>query len=509
MNRKVIICGIALIGLVVFVYFYFKTNNSNKKIEVKKIKNKAMVIKKDRTDMVTYLYLYFYPYLMLYRSLLILSRLNKHSIVLPNTVIKYSDIVNKGSLLFTTPNINLLFGFIWVDLTISPSVINFPAVTGNRYYNIQIVDCMNQVIGYLGVRNVGRAGGTFLIMRNNSRELFPGASEDMRRTYTSSTNLCLCIICIQLLDINDMANATAFLSAFGVTSPTPNKYINSLFKKKTAIIPDSVLSPNFAHHVKQGIKNEWFTPPKNVMDMLYELSKMKDSTIINGVKKAHELIRDKMAELTEYSRPELEKIFYIGNWKMGEGKYSGAFPHIPELESFYSNIKDSTNPLMPKKGNMSYINSILVRALSVRLGTFGSIPEDSIYLYTFFDSDGNPLHSDYNYQIIIEKEPPVEAFWLLNIYSADHSQFIFPTESVNFSVNSLNATRSSDGSIQIYIWPMRPMNFGGEKINWLPSTFGKQFFLFLGMYLPMAEQIYKWNPPLINRSGKAIPLPEL
>lgn len=516
MKKKeyILICGLLII--VIVLYFYFrktskrrrkKTNLYNRYTETK---ISAKPSSKNMTDTITYLYLYFYPYLMIYRSLLITSSFTGHSIVLPNTVIKYTDAVNKNSLLFTTPNSQLLFGFIWLNIEKSPAYMTVPAIPTGRYFNIQIVDCMNQVIGYQGIRNVGITGGNYIIMKNNVRELFPDASENVRRTYTSTTNLVLCIITIQLLDINDMNLASSFLLSFGVTCPTPDRFVGSLFTRRDRVNPNSILGVDYRKHVKYGVDNGWFVPPQNIVKLLKDTESATAEETDNGVKAAHLLIREKMAELTDYSDPELQKIFYIGNWKMGEGKYSGSFPNVPQTNKFHSSISSkSSNPLLPNKRYTNYINSVLIRALSVRLGTFGSIPEDSIYLYTFFDNDGNPLNGDYNYQIIIENVPPVEAFWLMNIYSADHSQFIFPSESSNFSISSLNVTTNTDGSIQIYIWPMRPMNLAGESYNYLPCTFGKPFFLFLGLYLPMVEQIYKWTPPIVNRMGKALSLPSI
>jgi hypothetical protein len=97
------------------------------------------------------------------------------------------------------------------------------------------------------------------------------------------------------------------------------------------------------------------------------------------------------------------------------------------------------------------------------------------------------------------QRPPVNGFWSLTLYDADH--FFAPNELNRFSLGTKNKTLQSnpDGSLTIYVQHAPP---GADKrTNWLPAPKG-EFELFLRAYGPKDDILNNaWSAPPVIRAN--------
>jgi hypothetical protein len=84
----------------------------------------------------------------------------------PNTLWRMEDVstpelsVQAG---YVTPNVNVVYGFGFLDLRKEPVVLEAPDSHG-RYYMVEIVDMWTNAFAYVGGRATGFKGGAFALV---------------------------------------------------------------------------------------------------------------------------------------------------------------------------------------------------------------------------------------------------------------------------------------------------------------------------------------------------------
>ena len=96
----------------------------------------------------------------------------------PNSIWRMEDIstpklsVEAG---YVTPNVNVIYGFGFLDLGPEPIILTVPDSKG-RYYLVEIVDMYTNAFAYVGGLATGYKGGDSLLSAPDSRASFPKAS---------------------------------------------------------------------------------------------------------------------------------------------------------------------------------------------------------------------------------------------------------------------------------------------------------------------------------------------
>jgi hypothetical protein len=117
------------------------------------------------------------------------------------------------------------------------------------------------------------------------------------------------------------------------------------------------------------------------------------------------------------------------------------------------------------------------------------------YFYQDLDGEGTRLNGANSYEVTFPKgkTPPVDGFWSLTVYDAQH--FFAPNELGRYSLGTKNKTLQfeADGSLTIFVQQKSP---GKEReANWLPAPSGN-FSLYLRAYWPKTEVVDgTWSPP--------------
>ena len=102
----------------------------------------------------------------------------------PNEIWRVSDIANPTiaeQMGYVTPNVNVIYGFGFMDLAQQPIILKAPDSEG-RYYMIEICDMWTNAFAYVGGIATGYKGGTFVPRHSRARSCKrilspPGAPE--------------------------------------------------------------------------------------------------------------------------------------------------------------------------------------------------------------------------------------------------------------------------------------------------------------------------------------------
>ena len=147
------------------------------------------------------------------------------------------------------------------------------------------------------------------------------------------------------------------------------------------------------------------------------------------------------------------------------------------------NINSSTqnNEFSIKNGNWKVnpkmdLKDSYQRAYISRIGVFALDEKEALYFLSSKDNDGNPLRSDFDYQII--GTPPKGRYWSYTLYGEDY--FLVKNDANIYTINKENLTKD------------KPIMVSSTKkdINWLPSGNETKFHITLRVYNP-DESVYK------------------
>jgi len=123
-----------------------------------------------------------------------------------------------------------------------------------------------------------------------------------------------------------------------------------------------------------------------------------------------------------------------------------------------------------------------------------SVPgQGSQYIGTYQDADGNWLTGDNSYRIHLPKDVPANMFWSLTVYDNDTRSMIRNEQGRPLVGSVHGAVANKDGSFDLYFGPKLPADVPEE--NWVQTTPGKGWFVYLRLYGP--EQAYfdkTWVP---------------
>ena len=152
------------------------------------------------------------------------------------------------------------------------------------------------------------------------------------------------------------------------------------------------------------------------------------------------------------------------------------------------------SPVNNAKWGTDYLN----RTGTAKSNMYDNRPEETKYIYTDDDSQGQQLSGQNSYEITFAKGqvPPVKGFWSLTLYNDLH--LFHPNALKRYSLGTKNKTLkyNADGSLTLYASAKSP---GKDKeSNWLPAPNGT-FSLYIRAYWPdKAILDGTWQPPTVE-----------
>ncbi|MCX5729612.1 MAG: DUF1214 domain-containing protein, partial [Nitrospirae bacterium] len=172
---------------------------------------------------------------------------------------------------------------------------------------------------------------------------------------------------------------------------------------------------------------------------------------------------------------------------------------IAPLIQFRLNGRPAGNGWNSPVDNAQWGTDYLNRTAVAKSNIYENRPEETKYIFTERDSQGQPLNGGNLYAITFPKGkvPPVKGFWSLTLYTAEH--FFHPNTLKRYSLGTKSKALkyNPDGSLTLYAGSESP---GTDKeSNWLSAPKGA-FSLYIRAY--WAEKAIldgTWIPPRVEQ----------
>jgi hypothetical protein len=390
---------------------------------------------------------------------------------------------------YVTPNVNVIYGFGFMDLGQQPIILSAPNSQG-RYYMVEICDMWTNAFAYVGGVATGYEGGTFALVGPNWQGQLPAGVTRI----DCPTRWVELQPRVHVKNAADLSGAQKVLHAITVKglaqynggpapAAMPYNYEAPKIDLTVASSQMQFLDPLQFWQIFAVAMNE-NPPPKNEIEAVLPQFK--------------------------YLGIELEKV-----WQR-----DGLNPLIlEEMKSAANNIGPMMMPLLPVLGstangwnippaNVGMFGADYVsRALVAVFGLTSNTPEEAIYYTSVADSRGQPLSGTRRFTMTFnEPMQYVEArspgFWSITAYDS-RTGFTVANPIGRYALGSDDdLKRNADGSFTLYLQNDHP---GADRAsNWLPTPSGP-FYLIVRVYAPVAEvaaalknpMTFQGPPPLV------------
>ncbi|MCB1729742.1 MAG: DUF1254 domain-containing protein [Halieaceae bacterium] len=379
-----------------------------------------------------------------------------------NQILNTARVATYKDTAVVTPNSDTPYSFLWLDLRAEPMVISVPAVEGNRYYVVQLVDGNTYNYGYIGTRATGTGAGNYLVVGPGWQGEKPAGID---KVFQSTTPFSFAVIRTQLYNPADMDNVKQVQAGYRARPL-------SAFLDQPA--PPAAPKIDFLPANTAGIKDNFW----QYLDAALEF------VPVSAMNKG---IRARLATLgIGTGEPvKLQEISAAERQAIGEGMKAGEARIANYLASGMHDLNGwPTGSLFGDKA--SYNGDWLKRAAAAKAGLYGNDAVEAVYPLTRLDASGKELDgSKHNYTLTFPagQYPPVKAFWSVTMYDGV-SQLLIENPINRYLINSPmlpELQKNPDGSLTIYIQHESP---GKEKeSNWLPAPNGP-IYMVLRLYWP-------------------------
>ncbi len=171
---------------------------------------------------------------------------------------------------------------------------------------------------------------------------------------------------------------------------------------------------------------------------------------------------------------------------------------ITPLFQWRYNGRSAGNAWNSPVNNAEWGTDYLNRTGRAKTNMFDNRPEETKYIYTEDDSQGQQLNGQNTYVVTFAKGqvPPVKGFWSLTLYNQGHFFHPNPLNCYSLGTKNKNLKYNVDGSLTIYAGAKSP---GADKeSNWLPAPEG-HFSLYIRAYWPEQSILDgQWMPPAVR-----------
>jgi DNA sulfur modification protein DndE len=378
---------------------------------------------------------------------------------------------------YVTPNVNVIYGFGFFDLTKEPIILEAPD-SNNRYYMIQLVDMYTNSFAYVGGVATGYKGGKFAVVGPQWQGELPAGITRI----DAPTPWILIQPRVHVLNEADLPAAKKILNEITVkglaeyTGKTFNATQNYHYMEPEFVNPKLPVSavdfkdPLQFWKILSAAINE-NPPPKEQIEGLLPMFKLL------GI------------EFGKQWDPSNVPPVILDSMKRAAQQIGSLSANLP-----VGNLVN--NWLIPPVGIGNAKSNYYLNAIIARVGLTANIPQEAIYFMAGADSNSQPLMSNKKYTLTFKELPPFIApgFWSITLYdTANNYNVENPIH--RYALGSDNSLKmNADGSLTIYVQSTSP---GKDKeSNWLPSGDGNQpVYLILRSYAPGKAMIDSLSNP--------------
>jgi hypothetical protein len=368
------------------------------------------------------------------------------------------------------PNMEILYGFIYIDLSKEPQILSVPDTAG-RYYSFQFLDAYGNIIAYVSKRTTATKAGAYILVGPQWQGNIP---QTLNRI-SSPHNQVLCIIRTFVSGTDDLkaANAIQNRYAFGPLSRWPQ-----------GLIPSETLATRIEVQLEPMLRFQSFGP--QYFDLLgdrlthYPPSAEDSSSLEQfakiGIGAGHHPSETKDLKMLQALRDGI---------RLGED----------QIES--SDFSTTVNGWSVIYGVGPVIKNPILRAFTNRFGAGFHIAQEGLYFMRMTGPDGKPLSGANRYRLRFAAGdfPPVNAFWTLSLMKPDSLSVDNPIHRYSIAGHTKGLVFDPDGSLDIAIQHEQPPS---GPANWLPAP-PDGFRLTLRMYEPKDSAVNgTYKPPQIQ-----------
>jgi len=391
--------------------------------------------------------------------------------IAPNEIWRMEDIASPAIAQqsgYVTPNVNVIYGFGFMDLKQQPIILHAPDSHG-RYYMIEICDMWANAFAYVGGIATGYKGDTFALVGPGWQGKLPAGVKRI----DCPTRWVELQPRVHVKNHADLAAAQEVLSAITVKglaqhngSPAPAgvayRYDTPKVNPKVASSQMQFLDPLQFWEVFSAAMNENPPPVNEIKSVLPQFKYL-------GIELGQPWKRENV-------QPEI-----LNQMKSAA---EGIGPMMMPLLPFLGNTVNGWN-IPPADVGMPGADYPM-RALVAVFGLTSNTTREAIYYTSVSDGAGKPLIGANRYALTFkEKTPCVDVvspgFWSITAYDSA-TGFTIPNPIDRYSLGGdSDLAHNADGSFTIYVQRDDP---GQERrANWLPTSSGA-FYLIIRAYAP-------------------------
>ena len=382
------------------------------------------------------------------------------------------------------PNTDTLYSLAQIDLGKGPVGLKVPEMDHGlfdpRYWTFEFVEPYTNVVGYIGSRLNGSAGGTWALEWDGakSKKALP---KGVKRFKSSARRLW--IIGRTLVRGNkDEAKAKKLMAQYRLGTLADLTAGKALTKPRnlTPGRPKTVepTGLGFLDLLSAGMTDD--PPPARDADIV---ARMRNFGIGAGLKPS----------TAGLPAPVLEGL------AAGVDAAAASLPieaRLPILTQAKEN-GGWYNP-SPKVGIFGTDYAMRARVALVGIGI--NTVEESTYPTALTDANGEMLSGANSYRMVFKrgKLPPVKGFWSVTMY--DSSGYLVPNAAKIYAVgpDHPGMITRKDGSVVIVVQRSKPTE---KDVNWLPAP-EAGFRLNMRLYVPSKSILNgTWKPPGIEKVG--------
>jgi hypothetical protein len=393
-----------------------------------------------------------------------------------NGIAMLTNYIDPNQHWITCPNQDVVYGIGFFDLDKEPIVFQVPDF-GDRFWVYALYDARSDEFSQIG-KQYGTKPGFYLIAGPNWKGETPA---NITAVVRSSTNLALAGPRIFMDDTPEDRRAI---------QPVISQikfYPLSQFDGKMKITDWNKL-PHFPAPKSSGKGETEWVNPETYFDELPAV--MKAVPPLPGEEALYAWISSVLEAAVR--DPEIKKT-------LRETAVAAEREMITPFLQWRYNGRPAGNGWNSPVNNAEWGTDYLNRTGTAKSNMYDNRPEETKYIYTDDDSQGEQLNGQATYMVTFAKGevPPVNGFWSLTLYNAEHFFNPNPMNRYSLGTKDKTLTYNGDGSLTLYASSKSP---GKDKeSNWLPSPNGP-FSLYIRAYWAHKSIIDgQWKPPIITR----------
>jgi hypothetical protein len=391
---------------------------------------------------------------------------------------------------YVTPNVNVIYGFGFMDLGLQPIILKAPNSQG-RYYMVEVCDMWANAFAYAGGLATGYAGGSFALVGPAWEGTLPDGVERIDcptrwielqpRVHVKNTaDLPAARQVLRGITVQGLAQFNGSPAPAAVTYDYQTPRINP----KVASSQMQFLDPLQFWEIFAAAMNE-NPPPRNEIETV--LPQFRYLGIELGQKWQREsinpLIQSEMKSAAQKIAPMMMPLIPIlsvtaNGWNIPPANLGMPGADYPE------------------------------RAVVAVFGLTSNTPDESIYYTSITDGSGRKLTGTKRYTLTLKEQMDcikvvAPGFWSITAYDSA-TGYTIPNPINRYALGSDdNLKRNADGSFTLYVQRDNP---GADReANWLPVSPGA-FYLIIRVYAPLPEvaaalkdqATFRGPPPLVT-----------